>query len=482
MSQHAQSHTLELLGGNNAPECENRSLRFSRFTDPSLKDENRHAFLDVAIQQRCPVALINATRDSHLTLLESVPDAALIYMENQSRLLLNMAGGVMENAGVSLERFSGMPRIPGSAVKGVARTAAIQQLLDAEQNDKADLLAKIALAFGWVSDNWQDKPSKKQKLMDGTPAPREDFFYACPENFPEIRCYAKKEIKRQLNLPEKAPFPKQFAGLVAFFDALPVRSPQGRDLQLDIVTSHHPKYYKGEMDVALDIESPNPVVFPAIAAHHVFTFAVAPCPASKFFGQELRLRLRDAAKSWLVDGLAIFGIGAKTAAGYGWFSYDEAESEVIRDRLVAERQRDEDDRVFRAAIPLLPNLDEVAPENLQAAIATVEAFLGRWNGREVLQPIRDRLARNRVRLPRQNPVDRIRMRWNAMNERAIINGEIPEFERRTDEEKSAIVEILREPGNPIWQQLRAGQRGRVAAAVDAIRRYCRDTLNLGRMP
>ena len=351
---HAQTATLDLLGGSNAPNCENRSLRFSRFTDPTLKDESRHAFFGVAIQQKCPKEVIDGVRDAHLAFLKSILDAVCIHMENQSRLLLNMAGGVMENAGVSLERFSGMPRIPGSAVKGVARTAAIQQLLDADQKDKAGLLANIALAFGWVSDNWQDKPSKKQKLMDGTPAPREDFFYACPEEYPAVKSAAQTIIKATLGLPENALFPKQFAGLVAFFDALPIRRPQGGDLQLDIVTSHHPKYYTGEMDVALDIESPNPVVFPAIAAHHVFTFAVAPCPASKFFDHELRLRLRDAAKSWLFDGLSLYGIGAKTAAGYGWFE-DKTDDVNGAERREAEEKAaiakaKEDARIYQEAV------------------------------------------------------------------------------------------------------------------------------------
>ena len=36
MPLHAQSHTLELLGGNAAPKCENRSLRFSRFYESSI--------------------------------------------------------------------------------------------------------------------------------------------------------------------------------------------------------------------------------------------------------------------------------------------------------------------------------------------------------------------------------------------------------------------------------------------------------------
>jgi CRISPR/Cas system CMR subunit Cmr6 (Cas7 group RAMP superfamily) len=41
--------------------------------------------------------------------------------------MVNMAGGVMENAGLCLDRF-GLPYIPGSAVKGCARRTALAAL------------------------------------------------------------------------------------------------------------------------------------------------------------------------------------------------------------------------------------------------------------------------------------------------------------------------------------------------------------------
>ena len=42
-----------------------------------------------------------------------------------SRLMVDLAGGVMENANLNLDRY-GLPRIPGSAIKGLARRMALQ--------------------------------------------------------------------------------------------------------------------------------------------------------------------------------------------------------------------------------------------------------------------------------------------------------------------------------------------------------------------
>jgi len=103
-----------------------------------------------------------------------------------------------------------------------------------------------------------------------------------------------------------------FAGAVSFLPAYPRVSPVP-DLELDVVTPHHQKYYGAnaelEMPVALDTENPIPVVFPAVAAGHIFAFAV--------IGKDRDLVQK--AREWLRGGLQIFGIGAKTAAGYGWF-------------------------------------------------------------------------------------------------------------------------------------------------------------------
>ncbi len=73
-----------------------------------------------------------------------------------------------------------------------------------------------------------------------------------------------------------------------------------------------------------------------MAAGHVFAFAVMPlrdCPA------DCVKRARD----WLAQGLATFGLGAKTAAGYGWLDTSPAIGEAVgcRLRARAEAQRKE---------------------------------------------------------------------------------------------------------------------------------------------
>lgn len=393
----------------------------------------------------------------------STENLRIVEARLEARLAINLAEGVIQNAGINLDRIFGLPLINGSSVKGVARSVALAELK--EKNDDATLITFVRV-FGAGESDWKGDLAK----------------------------FAQMDKKQSLG-NTRLKLPLDLKGAVTFLQATPTNDAK---IVVDITNVHTPDYYGYERllekireendpqkkqrlqeraaDSLKQNEHPNPNYFPAVERGAEFAFPIL------LNGMSQDQELLKAAERWLVAALENQGVGAKTAAGYGWFSYDEVENEARRARLVAERERDEEDRAFRDAIPLLPSLDEIEPENLQAAITTVEAFLDRWNGREGLQPIRDRLARNRVRLPRQDPVTRIRMRWSTMNERGIINGEIAEFERKNNEEKSAIVEILREPGNPIWQQLRVGQRGRVAAAVEAIRRYCRDMLNLGRMP
>ena len=109
-----------------------------------------------------------------------------------------------------------------------------------------------------------------------------------------------------------------FAGTIAFLPAHPNADP---GLELDVVTPHHTKYYesKDPNAVATDTEDPIPVFFPAVKPQgndDHFTFPLIP----------LRLGLEadlTHAKTWLGHGLEIFGLGAKTAAGYGWFDASE---------------------------------------------------------------------------------------------------------------------------------------------------------------
>jgi CRISPR type III-B/RAMP module RAMP protein Cmr6 len=328
------NETLDVVGPQ-LQHCDSRSLCFERFADPRLKENPRHDFFKKAIDKYAEPHKREAWHDFLLTGLGLKPDD-LLFAQLQARLMVNMAGGVMENAGLCLDRLTGIPYIPGSAVKGCARRLAIQLLFESSAgfqpatgsedlgakskrwDDCAQLLFQIARVFGWADQDWK---------------PGSDFAYACGEEWDEIRERAtkllfaafpnwKKPTGNQLlwkSLPN-------YTGEVQFLPAYPFSAP-AKDLELDVVTVHHREYYAGNPQYATapDIEEPVPVVFPAVAPGHVFAFAVLP-------GRRRGDGLLDIAKQWLKQGLETFGLGAKVAAGYGWFEVGKT-SEICRIKI-----------------------------------------------------------------------------------------------------------------------------------------------------
>jgi CRISPR-associated protein Cmr6 len=243
-----------------------------------------------------------------------------------------MAGGVMENAGLCLDRF-GLPYIPGSAVKGCARRWAIQTLLDARGSDEssnnlARHLASLALVFGCSEQDWGDKRKDGRFVSD--------FAFAIGDKqWREIGASARKLV----------PVSDSFGGYVSYMSAYPVNigkvtglpldMPETGQLELDVVTCHHGDYYANpDTKVASDTEEPVPVIFPAVAAGHVFTFAVLPL-------RDCTSELLSMARTWLVDGLKTFGLGAKTAAGYGWFEDVSTAIRQVHEVLRREREQKE---------------------------------------------------------------------------------------------------------------------------------------------
>lgn len=308
-----QKDTKAALGAD-AKGCDSRSLLFDRFADPGAKEEPRKAWFkritDLRPHLAKRVSWNHWLRDGGLDLRPN----AILLAQLQSRLMVNMAGGVMENAGLCLDRF-GMPYIPGSAVKGCARRMAIQNLLEArEAGEPADklrrLLADIALVFGWGEQEWSVEKKEGRFISD--------FAFAVGPN-----CWVQVSDQARTELPKA----DHFAGAVSFLPAFPDQLPT-RDLDLDVVTCHHPDYYSRKTDArgnqvmpqALDTEDPNPVVFPAVAAGAVFAFTALPLRGERDSLSQSGRKLHEVARGWLIQGLETFGIGAKTAAGYGWFA------------------------------------------------------------------------------------------------------------------------------------------------------------------
>jgi CRISPR-associated protein Cmr6 len=162
-------------------------------------------------------------------------------------------------AGLTFHQY-GFPYLPGSSVKGLARAwAALVEGLD---EGYGDFLA----IFGQIPD--------KENPNGG--------FGASAQS-----------------------------GGAVFLDAIPERAPK---LDLDIMNPHYPKYYQGEAPPA-DNQSPVPIYFLTITPGTPFLFAVG------WRGSHPdRDRLRALADGWLRSALQDLGAGAKTSAGYGYFT------------------------------------------------------------------------------------------------------------------------------------------------------------------
>jgi CRISPR/Cas system CMR subunit Cmr6 (Cas7 group RAMP superfamily) len=378
--------------------CISRALFLDRFADAAAtEDERKRVFKRALDKSPCPEK--TASWSSFLTSVPLLKPASLLYAQLQSRLMVNMAGGVMENAGLLLDRF-GLPYIPGSAVKGCARRAALAALREwcetglkpgattadhdnlfkaacQDFDSPAAMLAAIARVFGWCEQDWKEDS---------------DFAWACgtaPHRVwqPVVgelhQAFGTKIPDRLAATPWKA-LPN-FAGSVSFLPAypldlgrigpvqgLPLPVPELGKLELDVVTVHHKQYYnepaepkgvshaddkwqrwKREHDAwerrwgtAPDIEEPVPNVFPAVAPGHVFAFALVPLRSAQ--NDVLKF-----ARTWLQTGLQTFGLGAKTNAGYGWFTCNEAlqntVSAIVRQQIAAAKRAAEEAAARRRA-------------------------------------------------------------------------------------------------------------------------------------
>lgn len=206
-----------------------------------------------------------------------------------ARMMVNMAGGVIENAGISLDRLLGLPFIPGSAVKGISRQQALWDIHNAEDNQKEELLKIALVAFGFGSHD-----------IDG------DFAWAAGKE-------TAKRISDQICAEE-------FKGCIAFLPASPV---QNCKVVVDMVNPHYPRYYSGRANAADDTENPIPNYFPAVESGAVFQFSVAAIRETSLV--ESKTLLAQVQK-WTESAVSQKGVGAKTAAGYGWFRIGQSDA------------------------------------------------------------------------------------------------------------------------------------------------------------
>ncbi len=235
-------------------------------------------------------ARLRRRHDAHLKIIRERPGTTTrtVKADVDWRLAVGLGRASVYENGMTLDATDGIPYVPGSGVKGALRTFLINAVYRPEIDRAAD------------EGEAEDEALRDPAFCDlfGAPAD-EDSFY--------------DEARR---------------GQVTFHDAYPAPSPMPR-VEADIMNPHYQEYYQGE---AWPTDDMNPTIIPFLTVTRAqFTFAVSTRqndpPADGRLAEESPDEHTDTRLAltayWLRRLLTEHGLGAKTAAGYGFFELAE---------------------------------------------------------------------------------------------------------------------------------------------------------------
>ena len=300
LAREAAEKRRKASGKNVEPENRNRYIAEAKIAETlsSVKWDNRELATLRAAHTRRFLGMCLGRGDA----------AAVIVGQLEGRLAINLADSLIQNAGISLDRLFGMPYIPGSAVKGVSRDAALAQLKAAPQGQKAEILKNFCLIFGTSEVDFKTGDLRE---------------YASPEH--TIRTDTK--------------------GAVSFLPAYPVNDAK---IVVDLTNVHYPDYYRSGRVEDLSKENPRPNPFPTVDVGAQFAFCLI------LNGMKNDSSLIPIARRWLELAITESGLGAKTASGYGWFSLQpsvlsEISAKEDQDRALATQKREVSEAAAKAA-------------------------------------------------------------------------------------------------------------------------------------
>lgn len=188
-------------------------------------------------------------------------DKIELIAETKPKLIIGLGSESVYEISLTLHHVYCVPYIPGSALKGSFRSFIIKKYF--ENNEKEALTdAKFRSIFG-----------------------------------------GNEQQEKQESNSEK--------GNVVFFDSFPEGSVA---VVADILTPHYNNYYQHQ-NPPTDTENPNPVSFLSVEGKFRIFIGIKENCDSILFGKPKKEFLKEELKEMLEN----FGVGAKTAVGYGYF-------------------------------------------------------------------------------------------------------------------------------------------------------------------
>jgi len=264
------SKYFNVPAGLRVDEIENLALRYNKYLiyeedkklhETNFKDENFAQWkFDEGEIKVVASNLIDAAKSVSTT------EPLILPLSTDWRVAMGLgAASVLENA-LSFHHVYGFPYIPGQSFKGAIRSFVINMYFGSE----SDALQNVRFCTLFGSD---DKGVTKER-----------------------------------------------AGELIFFDVYPSTAPK---IEMDILNPHYPDYYRDKNPKPPgDYYSPVPVNFLTVKATTYNFIVFIPKDGDekiedKIWGSTTKQKL---VTEWIGKALSIFGIGAKTAVGYGRFS------------------------------------------------------------------------------------------------------------------------------------------------------------------
>lgn len=214
-----------------------------------------------------------------------------------SRLLVGCGMSSVFEIGIDVHPLYGIPVIVGSALKGVARSA-IDALV--EESDT-------------VGSMWRGLSTQEAAMPGEVSQIEEQPATACLDAIFGSAAGARADGGLEDDAGR--------CGSVAFRDALSTDA--GSWYELEVITPHYGAYYGGTAQFPSDhvtsLNRPIPVLFPVVRQDVGFQFALAAGAAANLLTPAVRIAHVLIAERLIQFALTMRGVGAKTAAGFGYF-------------------------------------------------------------------------------------------------------------------------------------------------------------------
>lgn len=218
-------------------------------------------------------------------------DAPYFMLKTAQPLVIGLGSEHVHETGLTLNPLTGAPAIPGSTLKGLARSYALMELV-----------AALGIT-DWPADQPLLKPLDDLLMEPDLDLQAVADLIGMP--ITEAAVDIAGHLRRAFGTVGQA-------GRAIFFEGIHLSEKPPR-FSVDLMNPHYGKYYGSQPQAPADNDSPIPVPFLTVQRGQPFVFAVVARSASD------AAFVRQYPRTWLIHGLMQLGVGAKSSQGYGLF-------------------------------------------------------------------------------------------------------------------------------------------------------------------